>query len=254
MAKSKVSGCGCLGIGIVALVVLGPLFAFLEKAGGYLVVMAIIGIAVALYFRASRKREKAAELAKFTYGPAREAEFLIFDTETSGLYPEEGAQIVQIALIAMDNKLNEIGRFTTVVNPHGSVGKSDLHGVTKSRAFFAPDFRDISKNLHTAFTDKVVVAHNSDFDEKFIQFEFSRVGMPMPSIQIVDTLALARKHIKGVLNYKLITLVDELGIDISKAPSGSAHDAMYDTWCCAELLKEICERAEIDPSTFRKRR
>ena len=151
----------------------------------------------------------------------------------------------------MDKDLNEIGRFTTVVNPHGDVGKSDLHGVTKSRTFFAPDFRDISKNLQLIFQNKMLVAHNSDFDEKFIRMEFSRVGIPMPVVQFIDTLALARKHIKGVRNYKLITLVEELGIDLSRSPSGGAHDAMYDTWCCAEVLKSVCNQAGIKPPTFK---
>lgn len=254
MAKSQVSGCGCIGIGIVAVMILGPLLDILEKAGWFLAVLAVVGIAVAIYFKSTSKKEKAAQLEKFAYGPAREAEFIVFDTETSGLYPEEGAQIVQIALLAMDSELNELGRFTTVVNPHGDVGKSDLHGVTKSRAFFAPDFRDISKNLHATLAGKALVAHNSDFDEKFIRMEFSRVGMDLPDAQFIDTLGLARRHIKGVLNYKLITLVDQLGIEVSDAPSGGAHDAMYDALCCAELLKEICLRAEIDPASLKKRK
>ena len=91
MAKSKISGCGCLGIGIVSLIVLGPILAFLEKAGWFLALMALAALIGAIYFRIQSKKEKLAELQRFTEGPGGTAQFIVFDTETSGLHPEDGA-------------------------------------------------------------------------------------------------------------------------------------------------------------------
>lgn len=253
MAKGKISGCGCIGIGLLAVLVIGPIVAFMQKAGWVFLVVAFLLAAYFVYERITRKRATLAELEKFVDEVASRATFVVFDTETSGLYPEDGAQIVQIAMVAMDDQLNELGRFATVINPHGDVGKSDLHGVTKSKTFFAPDFREVARLLHTAFNGKTLVAHNAEFDEKFIRMEFERAGLPMPGVRVLDTLGLARKHIKGVLNYKLITLVSDLNISLLNSPSGGAHDALYDAWCCGEVLKAICVEANIEPISLIRR-
>lgn len=253
MAQNRVTGCGCIGIGLLAVLVLGPILTFIQKAGWLLLVGVVIAAAYVVYERITRKRATLVDLEKFVDEVAGTATFIVFDTETSGLYPEEGARIVQIAMVALDEKLVELGRFATVINPHGDVGKSDLHGVTKTKTFFAPDFPEVAKLLHSALSGKARVAHNAEFDEKFIQMEFERAGMPKPGGRVIDTLALARKYVKGALNYKLITLVSDLEIDLRHSPSGGAHDALYDAWCCGEVLKAICIEAKMDPKSLTSR-
>lgn len=253
MAKTKLSGCGCIGVGLVGLMVIGPVLRLIEQAGWIIVLGFAVAAGFAFYNRATKTRQAVQSLEKFVLDVDSSCAFMAFDTETSGLYPEEGARVVQIAMIAMDKDLKELGRFSTVINPHGSVGKSELHGVTKMRAFFAPDFARVAQGLHAAFNGKVAVAHNAEFDEKFVRMEFERAGVPMPSVRFLDTLGLARKHIRGALNYKLVTLVSDLGIDLQESPAGGAHDALYDAWCCAEVLKEICTRSKIDPVSFIRR-
>lgn len=253
MAKTKLSGCGSLGALVLGVMILGPIISFLAQVGWLIALAVLIFAGVAVYARIARTREAVQTLSKFVEEVDPRAAFMVFDTETSGLYPEEGARVVQIALIALDKDLNELGRYSTVINPHGSVGKSELHGVTKFRTFFAPDFARVAYSLHTAFNGKVAVAHNAEFDEKFLRMEFERSGMAMPGVRFLDTLALARKHIKGALNYKLMTLVSDLSVDLEKSPLGGAHDALYDAWCCGEILKEICRRGGIDPVSFIRR-
>ena len=53
--------------------------------------MALAALIGAIYFRIQSKKEKLAELQRFTEGPGETAQFIVFDTETSGLHPEDGA-------------------------------------------------------------------------------------------------------------------------------------------------------------------
>lgn len=235
------------------MVIIGPVLQILAELGWVLLGFGVVSAGVAFYFRAKKAKEAAGALEGFVRQIDGRAEFIVVDTETSGLYPSEGARVVQIAMIGLDRHLSEIARFSTVINPHGSVGKSDLHGVTRTRAFFAPDFFQVAAKLHEAFNNRVLIAHNAEFDEKFVRMEFERANFTMPSARLVDTLALARKHVKGSLNYKLMTLVADLGVDLRNSPIGGAHDALYDAWCCAEVFKQICSRASIDPESFIRR-
>jgi DNA polymerase-3 subunit epsilon len=228
----------------------GPLIALLQQVGWVILLLAAILLAAGIVYRIRAKKERVTALQSFVDLSEESASFVVFDTETSGLRPEDGARIVQIALIAMDENLIEIGRFSTIVNPHGDVGRTDIHGITRFATLTAPDFHEISRLLFAAFNNKVIVAHNADFDERFIRQEFSLVGLPMPSVRVLDTLSLARKNVKGALNYKLMTLVSDLAIDLTGSPPGGAHDALYDAWCCAEVLKSICARYNIAPSSF----
>jgi len=253
MAKKKLSGCGCLGLGLVGLFLVAPALSALQQSGVALLVSALIVAGAVFGYRIFESKRAVESLTQFAADTGSEAAFIVLDTETSGLKPEEGARVVQVALIALDSELNEVGRFSTVVNPHGSVGMSDLHGVTATRAFLAPDFKSIAPGLHAALNGKVMIAHNASFDEKFIRMEFSKTQVAMPGVRVVDTLALAQKHIRGAFNYKLMTLVSDLGVDLSFGPAGQAHDALYDAWCCGEVFKAICVEAKLDPKDFIRR-
>ena len=253
MAKKRLSGCGCIGVGLVVVVFAAPVLSVLRDSAVPLLISVLVIAGTLFGYRVFESRRAVESLGQFSAEVGGSATFIVLDTETSGLSPEEGARVVQIALIAFDVNLKEVGRYSTVVNPHGSVGMSDLHGVTSIRAFFAPDFKAISGHLQAVLDRKVMIAHNASFDEKFLRMEFSKTQFSMPSIRVVDTLALAQKHIRGAFNYKLMTLVSDLGIDLSFGPAGQAHDALYDAWCCAEVFKAICIEAKLDPAAFTRR-
>lgn len=245
-AKANWLGLGCLFLA------LGP--ALLNVLAGSIVPIFIFAFVVAiagLVFVLFRERKVQENLNHLNSKVDSSARVVILDTETTGLYPENGDRVIQISLIFLDENLDFVADFSTLFNPSRDVGRTDIHGITQGMVRIAPRFNSMARKLATVLESKVIVAHNADFDMTFLVAEFMQSQVSVPRFgKVIDTLSLARKHVGGVRNYKLMTLVEHLGIDASKAPIGRAHDARFDAWCCGELLKRILDDAGIRRSTF----
>jgi len=249
MAKSSrinPIGCGCL------VLVLGPvLFSFVSQAFvPLLVISVIVGVGL-LIFLILRDRKVHENLHSVLESAGDRAKVVVFDTETTGLYPEDGDRVIQVAFVLLDENLEFVTDFSTLLDPRRDVGRTDIHGITREMVRLAPGFDSMAAKFAKLLEGKVLVAHNSDFDIKFLESEFFQSPVFAPKFaKVVDTLALARKHVRGTKNFKLMTLVEHLAIDTAGAPYGRAHDARFDAWCCAEVLKRILDDAGIDRKTI----
>ena len=91
--------------------------------------------------------------------------FACLDTETTGLSPEGGGKICEIALsVSRGGRVLE--EFSTLLNP-GMPMHPDviaIHGITNEMVAKAPSFADILPKLLSLLDDCVIVAHNADFD------------------------------------------------------------------------------------------
>lgn len=235
-------GCGCL------VLLLGPvLFNVLSQSIMPLFFAAVllgIGLIVFLILRANKVQRT---LDVFIQNAGEKAKVVVFDTETTGLYPEDGDRVVQIAFILLDENLEYVTDFSTLFNPSRDVGRTDIHGITQGMVKTAPRFNSMAGKFAKVLEGKVLVAHNSDFDMRFLESEFFQSPVAAPQVlKVIDTLALARQHVRGSKNFKLMSLVEHLQIDTSNAPYGRAHDARFDAWCCAEILKRILDDAGIE--------
>ena len=130
-----------------------------------------------------------------------EIKFACLDTETTGLSPEGGGKICEVALsVSRGGRVLE--EFSTLLNP-GMPMHPDviaIHGITNEMVASAPSFADVLPKLLSLLDDCVIVAHNADFDVSFLKSEFAQCGMHFPPYPVVDTLKLARKSGKFVKN------------------------------------------------------
>jgi DNA polymerase-3 subunit epsilon len=235
-------GCGCL------VLLLGPvLFNVLSQSIVPLFVAVVfLGIGL-IAFLILRAKKVQASLDTLIQNAGEKAKVVVFDTETTGLYPEDGDRVIQIAFILLDENLEYVTDFSTLFNPSRDVGRTDIHGITQGMVRIAPRFGSMAEKFAKVLDGKVLVAHNADFDMRFLESEFFQSPFPTPKVKkVIDTLALARQHVRGPKNYKLMSLVEHFEIDTSNAPFGRAHDARFDAWCCAEILKRILDDTGID--------
>lgn len=159
---------------------------------------------------------------------------IVFDTETTGFNPFTGDRVVEIGCIEVENYLPTGRSFHQYINPERDMpeGAFRIHGLSEEYLKGFPVFSEI----YTAFIDFVgdakLVAHNAEFDMKFINWELSQVGhVEYPMARAIDTLEISRRKFPGSPN-TLDALCKRFTIDNSGRVK---HGALLD----AELLAEV---------------
>ena len=163
---------------------------------------------------------------------------IVFDTETTGFDPRTGDRIVEIGCVELVNHIVTGQTFHVYVNPERSMPRSafEVHGLSDEFLSDKPKFAEIARDFAAFIEDARLVAHNADFDVKFVNAEFARVGLPpIDPTRVVDTLALAkRKHPAGPNS--LDALCSRYGIDNSRR---DFHGALLDSELLAEVYVEL---------------
>lgn len=167
---------------------------------------------------------------------------VVFDTETTGRSPDYGDRIVEIGAVEMIGF--ETGRtFHAYLNPQRDVPDEvvRVHGLTGAFLADKPLFSAIVEDLLAFFGDDPIVAHNAEFDRRFLNAELERLGRdPHPSNRYVDTLALARSKMPPGKRLSLDALarefrLDRMGFDLAERKGAGGHGALLD----ARMLCEI---------------
>jgi len=160
--------------------------------------------------------------------PIDELALTFVDVETTGLDSTTGDRVCEIALLRVCGD-QEIGRFESLVHPQRPMtpGAIAVNGITDALLVDAPPFAAVLPQVQALLQDAVLVAHNARFDVGFLRYEWQIAGQTLPSLAVVDTLALAQAHYRFRHN-SLGAIASELGI----IPT-SLHRAMADvliTW------------------------
>lgn len=159
---------------------------------------------------------------------------IIFDTETTGFDPESGDRIVEIGCVEAVNQIPTGRSFHKYINPERDMpaGAFAIHGLSEEFLRGHPVFAEVVAEFLDFIGDAALVAHNAEFDVKFINAELKKLGFPAISMtRVVDTLAIARRKFPGSPS-SLDALCKRFNIDNS---SRTKHGALLD----AELLAEV---------------
>jgi DNA polymerase-3 subunit epsilon len=163
---------------------------------------------------------------------------IVFDTETTGFDPRTGDRVVEIGCIELVNHIATGQTFHAYINPERSMPRAafEVHGLSDEFLADKPKFAEIADAFVAFIGEARLVAHNAEFDFKFINAEFGRLGLPpVGSERMVDTLALAkRKHPAGPNS--LDALCSRYGIDNSRR---DRHGALLDSELLAEVYVEL---------------
>ena len=158
--------------------------------------------------------------------------FAFLDVETTGLDPNSGDKICEIAVIkTLDGQI--VDEFVTIVNPGRSIPERavSIHGITEAMVKSAPLFRDIATYLLNFLNDTVIVAHNARFDLEFLRAELKNLNLSLPENDVIDTLGIARRHYSFPSN-SLGDIARYIGLPIDKQ-----HRALADVMTTKGILE-----------------
>lgn len=164
--------------------------------------------------------------------------FIYYDTETTGVRAGKD-RIVEIA--AFDPV--EDRQFCTLINPECLIPPeaSAISHITDDMVKDAPLIKEaLLSFVEFCSGDIVLVAHNNDgFDKPFLEGEFQRANVEMPTWIFVDSLKWARKYRNDLPRHSLQSLREVYGIQANQA-----HRALDDVI----VLKEVFSRMIDDLS------
>jgi DNA polymerase-3 subunit epsilon len=161
---------------------------------------------------------------------------LIIDTETTGLYPQQGHRIIELAGVEVINRRATGRTIHFRLDPEREIdfGASEVHGMTWDDLKGKPKFRDIAAEFIEFARDAEWVIHNAPFDVAFLDIELTIAGLAHCAdvhASVIDTLALAREMFPGKRN-GLDALCERFRVD-------NAHRTLHGALLDAQLLAEV---------------
>jgi len=162
--------------------------------------------------------------------------FAIIDIETTG-YKHNYAKITEIA-IYQHNGEKITGEYSTLINPEIDIPLfiTRLTGITNEMVKNAPKFYEVAKKIIEMTKGRTFIAHNVNFDYKFIQEEYKRLGYQYNQ-KTMCTVQLSRKLLPGYRSYSLGKLCADLGIEIE-----GRHRAAGDALATVKLFEILLEK------------
>ena len=162
--------------------------------------------------------------------------YTVFDTETTGLNPTEGDEIIQIGATRIVNgKLLRHESFEQLVNPRRSIPREGIpiHGITPEMVADQPDITQVLPAFHAFARDTVLVAHNAAFDMRFLQLKERATGVVFDH-PVLDTLLLSAVVHPAQPSHRLEEIAARFGI-----PVIGRHTALGDALVTAEVFLRL---------------
>lgn len=180
--------------------------------------------------------------------------YLILDTETNSQHP---GQIAQLSYILTDKQrtIYDQGNYFFAVEAMDPYAES-IHGFSQETLAILSQgktFADALDTLHPLLHNHILVAHNAQFDKKFIQYEYERLGESYDAQvwcsmkHFTPICKLPHPHNGGYKPPKLSELlhffhindedINTLSGQLFGTQALSAHDARYDTTALYLIMK-----------------
>jgi DNA polymerase-3 subunit epsilon len=162
--------------------------------------------------------------------------YTVFDTETTGLNPNEGDEIIAIGAVRIVNgRLLRGETFETLVDPQRSLPESAVavHGITAEAVKGQPLLAEVLPRLHRFSEDTVLVGHNAAFDMRFLQLKEAQTGVRFEQ-PVLDTLLLSAIVHPGQDSHGLEEIAARLGVQVV-----GRHTALGDALLTGELFLRL---------------
>lgn len=184
--------------------------------------------------------------------PLAELTYTVFDTETTGLDPSGGDEIIQIGATRIVNRrLLSHECFDQLVDPQRVLSKASIliHGITPDLLVGQPTIATVLPAFLAYCADTVLVGHNAAFDMRFLQLKEARLGVRFDQ-PVLDTLLLSAVLHPHQERHRLEAIAERLGVSVI-----GRHTALGDAMVTAEVfLKMLPLLAAMGIHTLRQAR
>jgi DNA polymerase III epsilon subunit-like protein len=169
--------------------------------------------------------------------------YAVLDLETTGLKYDEGDRIIQIAIIRTDWDGNITSTWSHYVNPRRKMAAEHIHGISAKRVSGEPPFKELKESILQRIDNRVLVAHNYDFDGNFLATELSRIGYDFHPYKAphLCTQKAGVDFLPHLASHRLAACLTDVGISFEGAGNGKHHDAEADAVATSKLLKHYID-------------
>jgi len=167
--------------------------------------------------------------------------YVVFDTETTGLRPSHGDEIVSIAGVPIENGTMITGNsFSRLVAPGIPIPRAStrIHGITDEMVAGEDRINPVLASFHVFVEDKVLVAHNAAFDMRFLKLKEATSRLKFDHL-VLDTLLLSVFLDHDTHNHSLDAIAGRLGITVE-----GRHTALGDARMTAAIFLRMLEMLE----------
>jgi DNA polymerase-3 subunit epsilon len=166
-------------------------------------------------------------------------DYAVVDVETTGTRCWAGDRITEIAVVTVRGGV-VAQTFETLVNPERSIPAfiTRLTNISWGMVKDAPRFRDICDDVLRAMDGAIFVAHNAQFDWRFVSAEVERATGRQLDGRRLCTVRLARKLLPQLRSRRLDFLAMHYGVTIT-----ARHRAGGDAVATAKILLRLLRDA-----------
>jgi len=170
--------------------------------------------------------------------PLDAVEFVVLDTETTGLRPGPD-RVIELAGVRVRGG-EAVASFQSLINPGRRIPPfiAQFTGITQEMLADAPPAREILPGFLTFIDGAILVGHNLGFDLGFLSHEAQLLGHAFP-IEGLDTIPLARRFLPTLKRFKLDMVAAHLNI-----PATHRHRALGDARVTAAVFLRMLELAQ----------
>ena len=162
--------------------------------------------------------------------------YTVFDTETTGLDPAGGDEILQIGAARIVNgRLLRQEAFEQLVDPGRGIPAAGIpiHGITPDMLRGQPRIAQVLPAFYAFARDTVLVAHNAAFDLRFLQLKEAATGVRFEQ-PVLDTLLLSALVHPQQESHRLEAIAERFGV-----PVIGRHTALGDALVTAEVFLKL---------------
>ncbi|MBQ0052099.1 MAG: 3'-5' exonuclease [Treponema sp.] len=171
--------------------------------------------------------------------------FCAFDTETTGLKPST-ERLIEIGAVKF-NKDGILGSMGTLINPGIPIPAraTEINHITDQMVSDSPTEAEVIPQFLEFSKDTILVAHNAQFDLRFVNSVLERQEKPILPNKAIDTLIFSRWVLPDNEHWTQVFLAQQLGIEVR-----DAHRATDDARVCMELFIKLAEISKNYPKNW----